>query len=380
MSRFALISTNSFVPWAGSEELWYQTALRFAQNGHAVGANVPRFENEAPQIVRLENIPGVSVHRRACRWVLWRRIKKKLAPRYNPDVAGWLVSFRPDLVIISQGGTTDGLAWMEACRNRGVPYVVIVHLATDTFWPDPSVVPYLRVHYEAAAAVCFVSEDNRQVAAKHFGLSLELAIIVRNPFLVSYDVEVPWPKSPDGGLRLACVGRLGAEHKGQDLLFDVLREPKWKARPLTVTLVGSGHHREALERLQRLWDVPNIRFGGQTSDIGEVWANHHAMIMPSRYEGLPLSLVEAMLCRRVSIVTDVGGNRELVEDGVNGFLAAAPTKHAMDEALERAWARRGEWEEMGRRAGEAVRAHVPRDPVGAFATGIDALLETTRRP
>ena len=51
---------------------------------------------------------------------------------------------------------------------------------------------------------------------------------------------------------------------------------------------------------------------------------------------MPLSLVEAMLCRRPCIATDVGGNRELIRDGVNGFLAKAPTVESLDEAMNRA--------------------------------------------
>lgn len=57
--------------------------------------------------------------------------------------------------------------------------------------------------------------------------------------------------------------------------------------------------------------------------------------MPSRFEGLPLAMVEAMLCARPVVATDVAGHAEIIEDGVTGFLADAPTAGSMAAALER---------------------------------------------
>ncbi len=373
MSRIAFITTQAFVPWAGSEELWSQTARRMAVAGHIVGVNVPHFENEARQVTQLAQTANVELHRSARRWPLWRRIARKLVPVQNSDIDGWLDRFRPDLAVISQGCTTDGLAWMQACLKRGVRYVPVAHLSTDAIWPDATVVAEIAPLYEAAAVAFFVSENNRRVTAKHLGIPLDSAKIVRNPFIVPFDNQTPWPVD-DGSFKLACVGRLGAEHKGQDLLFEVMRDAKWRGRPITISLVGEGHHRATLERLAKLWDVRNIRLPGQQHDIEAVWAAHHALIMPSRYEGLPLALVEAMLCRRMAIATDVGGHRELIDDGVNGFLAAAPTPHFIDDALERAWQRRNDWKRMGEAAGEKIRATIPRDPVGVFIAELERLL------
>ena len=89
--------------------------------------------------------------------------------------------------------------------------------------------------------------------------------------------------------------------------------------------------------------------------------------------GLPLVVVEAMLCGRLCIVTDVAGNAELMEDGISGFVAPAHTPDLLDQALERAWQRREEWSEIGRQASLAVRRHIPRDPVGAFADDLVSL-------
>jgi glycosyltransferase involved in cell wall biosynthesis len=69
-----------------------------------------------------------------------------------------------------------------------------------------------------------------------------------------------------------------------------------------------------------------------------------------------------MLCGRPCVVTDVGGNRELVRDGINGFMAKAPTVELLDEAMNSAWEERARLKEMGRAAAKDVRQFVSRDP------------------
>jgi hypothetical protein len=82
-------------------------------------------------------------------------------------------------------------------------------------------------------------------------------------------------------------------------------------------------------------------------------------------------LVEAMLSGRIAIVTNVAGNAEVTDDNETAFVAGAPTEEAFDEAMERAWLRRAEWQEIGARAAARIRTLVPEDPAADFA---DALL------
>jgi glycosyltransferase involved in cell wall biosynthesis len=96
--------------------------------------------------------------------------------------------------------------------------------------------------------------------------------------------------------------------------------------------------------------------------------------MPSRYEGLPLAIVEAMLCGRPVVATDVAGHSEIVEDGVTGFLADAPTVDSVAKALERLWARRSDAEQIGAAAAQRIRQLVPPDPARIFANKIKDIL------
>jgi glycosyltransferase involved in cell wall biosynthesis len=95
---------------------------------------------------------------------------------------------------------------------------------------------------------------------------------------------------------------------------------------------------------------------------------------------MSLALVEAMLCWRPCIMTDVGGTRELIRDGINGFLAKAPTVELLDEAMTRAWDNRDRLMEMGRIAATDVRKWVSRDPTEEFIRELTALVDAPEEP
>jgi glycosyltransferase involved in cell wall biosynthesis len=119
--------------------------------------------------------------------------------------------------------------------------------------------------------------------------------------------------------------------------------------------------------VKRLNLSERVDFAGYVP-VEEIWASNHILVLPSRYEGLSLAMVEAMMCARPVIATDVGGHSEIIEDGVTGFLAKAPTVASVAEALESGWARRAEFEEIGLAAAKRIREIVPADPVGIFSS------------
>jgi glycosyltransferase involved in cell wall biosynthesis len=80
-----------------------------------------------------------------------------------------------------------------------------------------------------------------------------------------------------------------------------------------------------------------------------------------------------MLCGRIGIVTNVSGNAEVIEDNVNGFIAEAPRAVYLDNALERAWAKRADWEALGQNAKMFIKARMPPDPIAVFANTLMTL-------
>jgi glycosyltransferase involved in cell wall biosynthesis len=80
---------------------------------------------------------------------------------------------------------------------------------------------------------------------------------------------------------------------------------------------------------------PGIRWLGYVADVSAVWAQAHIAVLPSRREGLPLSLVEAASCGRPLVATDVPGCREIARHGVNAFLVPLNDAAALADAIDR---------------------------------------------
>jgi len=286
-------------------------------------------------------------------------------------------SRRPDLVVVSQGGNHDGYFLAEVCRRLRLPYAIVSHKASELYWPADRQQKTIAAVYRAARACFFVSEHSRRLTEEQLGFPLPRAAVVRNPFLVSWEPRTDWPDDRSE-LRLACVGRLHPKEKGQDLLLRVLARRRWRERPLSVTFYGDGLQRTSLERMAHNLGLAKVTFAGFVSDVAAIWSDQHGLVLPSRCEGMPLVLVEAMLSGRVPIVTDVGGNAEVVDDGITGYLAAASTEDALDEAMERAWSERHRWREVGAAAAARIRTLIPREPESCFATRLVELASSAK--
>jgi glycosyltransferase involved in cell wall biosynthesis len=266
---------------------------------------------------------------------------------------------------------------MEAAASAGIKYAPIAQSAIVYWWPDDDTAERLKKAYENASASYFVSQSNLELSRWQFRSPLCGAKVVRNPFSVRYDAQLPWPSLSEGPIQLACVGRLDVISKGQDVLLHVLGLSHWRQRNVRLTLIGTGPHEKSLRGMVEQLKLTNVGFAGQQENIEAVWARHHALVLPSRFEGMPLVVVEAMLCARPCIVTDVGGNRELIRDGINGFMVKAPTVELLDETLNRAWDRREQWKEIGLVAANDARQFVSPDPGKDFARELSALAGET---
>jgi glycosyltransferase involved in cell wall biosynthesis len=369
MRRFAFVSTMEGSPWGGSEELWSQTAIRLAQGGHRVSASVAHSNRPRDALMRLKQ-GGVEVVERqgtAALWDrFWRRLnRRRAAGQLSRRDVSWLRAIPSGCVCVSQGGIADGLQWMLQCRSAGLPYVAIVQSNAEWLWPDDRQGEQMALAYGSAQACCFVSSRNRELLEDQIGRRLGNAVVVHNPYNVTHDASPTWPATTPEW-RLACVARLDPVAKGQDVLLHVLAQDKWKTRDLRVAFYGTGRCERNLRQLAERLGLNRVEFRGHVSDVERIWADNHALVLPSRYEGTPLALVEAMLCGRPAIVTDVAGNTELVEHGISGFVACAPSVALLDHVFEEAWQRRSEWQEMGARARDRAAALVPVDPVGQF--------------
>jgi glycosyltransferase involved in cell wall biosynthesis len=154
------------------------------------------------------------------------------------------------------------------------------------------------------------------VDAAEFSVSVEPPA---PPLRVAVVARMIWPKGI--GEAVAAVRR--ARSSGADVELDLFGQPD-PSNPKSIPE----------QTLQEWSSLPGIAWRGHTSDVAAVWRDHHVALFLSAYpEGLPRTLVEAAAAARPIVTTDVTGCREVVRDGIEGFLVPPGDEEAAGRAL-----------------------------------------------
>lgn len=120
---------------------------------------------------------------------------------------------------------------------------------------------------------------------------------------------------------VACVGRLSAQ-KGFDYAVDIFSIVQKKIPLAKMIIVGDGPEKATLVGLvKRLGLTANITFVPRLNDLSGVFMTSDILLFPSRYEGFPNVLAEAMAHGLPAVAFDcLTGPADLIDHGVNGFL------------------------------------------------------------
>lgn len=382
MGKIAVISF-CWDDWGGSEELWARSIPALQQSGHELTVLKDRINFSHPEFAKLtakgvkliEIDPALplseKIIKQSTAFLRKAAVKFRLSPFEPVSYAALkkhLINEKPDLVIFSQGINFDGLKYAYQCLLLGIPYVIVSQKAVDFYWPQQADRAHMLETLQKARKCYFVSHHNLRLTEEQFGNRLINSQVIFNPVKLSGQL-IPFP--PVNGIyKIACVARLFLLDKGQDILIRILSQQKWRDRPVLVSFIGTGSDEEGLKAMASFLNVTNIQFAGQIQDIEVLWKDYHALILPSRSEGLPLSMVEAMSAGRPVIVTNAGGNTEIVTEGITGFIGEADVT-SFDLAMERAWENRNQWESIGINAAKYISEIIPESPEKEFASLIN---------
>lgn len=150
---------------------------------------------------------------------------------------------------------------------------------------------------------------------------------------------------------IASIGRLAPIKDHQTLLLAMCRLPE-----VHLAIVGDGELRERLQ--QQIADLRlsgRIHFTGWRLDIADLLADVDAVVLTSRNEGTPVSLIEALAAGRPVVATDVGGVPYVVKDGETGYICPPGDPESFAGAVERLLSNPREAAQMGMRGRKDVR-------------------------
>lgn len=125
------------------------------------------------------------------------------------------------------------------------------------------------------------------------------------------------PKIDIDNLKICTIGRI--EHQKNPKLFNKIAE---KLPEVQFSWIGDGELRDELK-------APNINVLGwcQREDVVKELYKNDIFILTSLWEGLSMTLLEAMYLKKICIVSDIDGNRNAIKDGKNGFLCDSEEKY-----------------------------------------------------
>lgn len=253
---------------------------------------------------------------------LWRNVGRVCALRRA------LRALQPDVIVsfIDQSNVVTLLA------AAGTKMPVIVSERTDPRQSQSGRMWSLlsRLTYPLARSLVVQTSE---IAAYYGSWRLRSVATIPNP--------VYPPPAPDGAERsdlrtpyVLAVGRLSHE-KGIDLLLAAFTDVASRFPDWSLVIVGSGPERQRLEaQALELGISGRCDFLGEVREVATVMKDASLFVLPSRTEGFPNSLCEAMACGITSVATDCpSGPRHIVSDGVDGVLVPTENAQALAQAM-----------------------------------------------
>jgi glycosyltransferase involved in cell wall biosynthesis len=294
-------------------------------------------------------LPGRSV-RRGGRWMV-----------LNCGVVHELRRFQPDAVGV--GGWHEPAFWLALayCRARRVPLLVWIESTARDARSDAAPVRLARNAMIRGAAGAFVPGTASREYASALGVPDDRIGVAPNagdPLFESAAVE----RSGRESCTFLYAGRLDAE-KGLDVLLRA-----FATVPGELVIAGSGTEEDRLRALA----PERVRFAGPVDrdELVPFYAEADVFVLPSRSEPWGMVLNEAAAAGLPLVATEeVGAARDLIEDGVNGFIVPAGDEDALAEALRRLAADPALRAAAGARSRELARRFTPE----AWAEGLAGL-------
>jgi len=230
-----------------------------------------------------------------------------------------------------------GVFGTAIARRLKVPHVITLHA---NMWMTDALRRrmVLRWAIRRSHATTAVSEHFRRHLRQKLGRAAEGIVAIPN--------GIPTPVGDADSIRrefslradevvIVATGNL-TERKGHIHLLRAVAKIRADgcAVPLRVIIAGEGPERPALESFSASSGLTNlVHLPGVRQDIGALVGASHILVMPSIWEGMPLSILEGMHCANAIVASNVGGIPETVRDGVDGLLTPPTDVPALASAL-----------------------------------------------
>jgi glycosyltransferase involved in cell wall biosynthesis len=235
-----------------------------------------------------------------------------------------VISTKPDLVHVNLTIATNGRHLLGALATSRTPTVATLHIVAPI--QSRLQARILRGTYGRLRCAIAVSEETRQQLVRDLHLEERAVRLIANGV---ESRELTMPRETGSTVRLGALGRLTPQ-KGFDLLIEAVRRLVADGMEITAVIGGEGIDRQALEAQAR--GAP-VDFPGMVDDVPAFFDELDVFCLPSRWEGLPFALLEAMMTGLPCVAANVGDVAAAVGDA--GIVIPADDVDALTRALDR---------------------------------------------
>jgi glycosyltransferase involved in cell wall biosynthesis len=185
-----------------------------------------------------------------------------------------------------------------------------------------------------ASKLVVVSPSIQKLYIQDWKLPAERIITIANSVSMEPYIQVRKLEAVEKrNIVITTVGRL-SKPKGYSILLKAAGIVLSRRSDVQFLIVGDGPLKEQLQiQAQATGITRQLVFAGARTDIPEVLSQSDIFVLPSLWEGLPLTAIEAMAAGRAVILTRVGGNSDLINSGTEGLLVAPGDADALAQAL-----------------------------------------------
>lgn len=227
-----------------------------------------------------------------------------------------LRDFRPERIHVHHGYFASWVG-MVAARLSGASFSMTLHGSDLLVRAD-----YLDTKLANCTRCFTVSEFNRRYLLDCYPQIGPERVAVRRIGIDTVKWKPAAREPRQGTFRLACVGRLHAV-KNHAFLLLACRTLKESGMDFECRIAGEGEERERIEYLIRVLNLEDeVKLLGHVAraDLPSLYAESDVVVLTSRSEGVPVTLMEAMAMERVVVAPNITGIPELVIQGKTGFL------------------------------------------------------------
>jgi GalNAc-alpha-(1->4)-GalNAc-alpha-(1->3)-diNAcBac-PP-undecaprenol alpha-1,4-N-acetyl-D-galactosaminyltransferase len=177
-----------------------------------------------------------------------------------------------------------------------------------------------------------------------------------------------------------AIGRLHPQ-KGFDLLLGAFARLQAKYPDWQLTILGEGPMRAELEELRsQLQLTGRVHFPGLVTNVREYLAQADLFVMPSRFEGFPMALCEAMACGLPVLAADcLSGPRDIIINGVDGVLVAPEDVDALTAQLDALMSDPARRKQLAHNAPQILDRFGVERVMGLWQDAIDSVIDRKRR-